>query len=155
MGRADGNAWALATGAWRASGTDYAVVDAHGRHSCPEGVSFGSGATVGWDPLTALALDSLAAQGRALGVDLTGAGDNWAVIRKARPEKGVKVTMYVARRSGANCRPRRAVLSSTRPTSSLRRGISRSLQRCACRKAFRVAVGWCIQGAGRGLRPAV
>jgi len=88
---------ALATGVgglW----ADYAVVDATGAIPLPEGVSFGSGAMSAVNPLTALALISLARRGGHWAVVSTGAGGQLGrMIRKRAREKGVKVINVVRR----------------------------------------------------------
>lgn len=88
---------ALATGAgglW----ADYAVVDAARALPLPEGVSLGSGAMSAVNPLTAIALISLARKGGHWSVVSTGAGGQLGrMIRKRAREKGVKVINVVRR----------------------------------------------------------
>jgi len=88
---------ALATGTgglW----AEYAVVDAARAIPLPEGVSLGSGAMSAVNPLTAIALVSLAQKGGHRAVVSTGAGGQLGrMIRKRATAKGVKVINVVRR----------------------------------------------------------
>jgi NADPH:quinone reductase-like Zn-dependent oxidoreductase len=88
---------ALATGAggmW----ADYAVVEAGRAIPLPEGVSLGAGAMSAVNPLTAIALLSLARKDGHGAVVSTGAGGQLGrMIRKRAKEKGVKVINIVRR----------------------------------------------------------
>lgn len=88
---------ALATGVgglW----ADYVVVDAARALPLPSGVSLGSGAMSAVNPLTAIALISLARKGGHWSVVSTGAGGQLGrMIRKRAREKGVKVINVVRR----------------------------------------------------------
>ena len=92
-----GKAVALATGEgglW----ADYAVVDAARAIPLPAGVSLGSGAMSAVNPLTAIALLSLARGKGHWSVVSTGAGGQLGrMIRKRAREKGVKVINVVRR----------------------------------------------------------
>jgi NADPH:quinone reductase-like Zn-dependent oxidoreductase len=83
----DGGLWA-----------DYAVVDASRAIPLPAGVPLGSGAMSAVNPLTAIALISLARRGGHWSVVSTGAGGQLGrMIRKRAREKGVKVINVVRR----------------------------------------------------------
>jgi len=88
---------ALATGTgglW----AEYAVVGAARAIPLPEGVSLGSGAMSAVNPLTAIALVSLAQRGGHRAVVSTGAGGQLGrMIRKRARAKGVKVINIVRR----------------------------------------------------------
>jgi NADPH:quinone reductase-like Zn-dependent oxidoreductase len=86
---------ALATGAgglW----ADYAVVEASRAIPLPAGVSLGAGAMSAVNPLTAIALLSLA-RGHSVVVSTGAGGQLGRMIRKRAKEKGVKVINIVRR----------------------------------------------------------
>lgn len=88
---------ALATGTggmW----AEYAVADAARAIPLPDGVSLGSGAMSAVNPLTAIALVSIARKGGHRAVVSTGAGGQLGrMIRKRAKQKGVKVINVVRR----------------------------------------------------------
>lgn len=145
---------ALATGAgglW----AEYAMVEASRAIPLPVGVSLGSGAMSAVNPLTAIALVSLARKGGHGAVVSTGAGGQLGrMIRKRAKDKGVKVINVVRRAeqvAALQAEGARHVLNSTDARFDV--DLAQMCRDLRCRMAFDAVGGEMTGRLAEALRP--